>query len=136
MAELDRRRLAAVLAADAELELGSRAAPLLDGDPLGRVKDIGAPLLVVIDDGHWMDSASWELVRAVARDVHPVMIVLLTRPDPEPPAGGESRGPDDGSGRAQREFTTYLAEHGALLLGLEPLAPDVTEQIACDALAS
>ena len=94
----------------------------------------GAPLLVVIDDSHWMDSASWELVRAVARDVHPLMIVLLTRPDPEPPAGREPRGADDGSGRARREVTAYLAEHGALLLGLEPLAPDVTEQIACDAL--
>ena len=52
------------------------------------------PLLIVLDDCQWMDSASWELVRAVNRGVAPVMIVLLTRPMPEAPSpkGTENTG--------------------------------------------
>jgi class 3 adenylate cyclase/tetratricopeptide (TPR) repeat protein len=100
------------------------------------------PLLVVLDDCHWMDSASWELVRAVHRSVEPVMIVLLTRPMPEPspPAGAESTedakpsGRDEGTIYAASEVKMYLRERGAMVLRLQPLPPDVTEQIARDVL--
>lgn len=37
------------------------------------------PLLLLLDNAHWLDSASWSLVRLVARDVSPMMLVLLTR---------------------------------------------------------
>jgi class 3 adenylate cyclase/tetratricopeptide (TPR) repeat protein len=96
-----------------------------------------APLLVLLDDCQWMDSSSWELVRAVQRGVQPVMIVLLTRPLPERVAPADepgSAGPDDGAVDTATEVTAFLRERGALLLPLRPLPPDVTEQIARDSL--
>ncbi|MGY1786400.1 AAA family ATPase [Geodermatophilus sp. SYSU D00698] len=99
------------------------------------------PLLIVLDDCHWMDSASWELVRAVHRSVAPTMLVLFTRPVQEPspqdvePAGpGLPPGPDEGVARTATEVLTHLREHGALVLRLRPLPADVTEQIARDFL--
>ena len=38
------------------------------------------PLLVVIDDAHWLDSASWELLRACLRDVSPLLVIVTGRP--------------------------------------------------------
>ncbi len=40
----------------------------------------GSPLLIVLDDLHWFDSASWAVASAVARKVSPLLLVLLTRP--------------------------------------------------------
>ncbi|MCY1072942.1 AAA family ATPase [Archangium lansingense] len=41
------------------------------------------PRLVVLDDAHWMDSASWELALAVQRRVKRLLLVLSTRPPGE-----------------------------------------------------
>ncbi|OJT25589.1 hypothetical protein BO221_06870 [Archangium sp. Cb G35] len=41
------------------------------------------PRLVVLDDAHWMDSASWELALAVQRRVKRLLLVLSTRPPNE-----------------------------------------------------
>lgn len=41
-----------------------------------------APLLIVLDDVHWFDSASWALTLAAARKVSPMLLVMLTRPTP------------------------------------------------------
>ncbi len=38
------------------------------------------PLLLIVEDAHWLDSASWALIRLVVRDVHPLMLVIATRP--------------------------------------------------------
>lgn len=38
------------------------------------------PLLVVIEDVHWLDAASWELLRVLSRDVTRVMFLLAGRP--------------------------------------------------------
>ncbi len=46
----------------------------------------GKPLLIVIDDGHWMDSASWGLLRWVYDRHRALMLVLATRPGPKPSA--------------------------------------------------
>jgi class 3 adenylate cyclase/tetratricopeptide (TPR) repeat protein len=98
------------------------------------------PLLIVLDDCQWMDSASWDLVRAVQRNVEPVMLLLLSRPivEPAPPAsterGSDSPSPDDGAADTASEVRNYLRGHGAVALQLQPLAPDVTEQIARDFL--
>jgi class 3 adenylate cyclase len=45
-----------------------------------------SPLLVILDDLHWFDSASWAVALATARKVSPLLLVLLTRPMSEPPA--------------------------------------------------
>jgi predicted ATPase/class 3 adenylate cyclase len=42
------------------------------------------PLLLMLDNAHWMDSASWSLIRQVVRDVSPLMLVLVTRTLVEP----------------------------------------------------
>lgn len=42
------------------------------------------PLLVALDDGHWLDSASWELALAVFRQVSPVLLCISSRPLEEP----------------------------------------------------
>ncbi|HYO66955.1 MAG TPA: AAA family ATPase, partial [Archangium sp.] len=41
------------------------------------------PRLVVLDDAHWMDSASWELALAVQRRVKRLLLVVSTRPPGE-----------------------------------------------------
>ena len=38
------------------------------------------PLLLVLEDAYWMDSASWALARLVYRDVPSLLLVLATRP--------------------------------------------------------
>ncbi len=38
------------------------------------------PGVIIIEDAHWLDSASWALLRAVQRDVTPLMLVVAYRP--------------------------------------------------------
>jgi class 3 adenylate cyclase/tetratricopeptide (TPR) repeat protein len=51
----------------------------------------GQALLLVIEDGQWLDSASWGLLRHVARTVEPSLIMLATRPlvEDSPPVYSE-----------------------------------------------
>ena len=47
-----------------------------------------APRVVVLEDGQWMDSASWELAHAVRQRPVPLLLVVTTRPLADPlPAG-------------------------------------------------
>lgn len=43
-------------------------------------KASAARLVVVLEDGHWFDSASWSLALQVARDVRPLLLVVTIRP--------------------------------------------------------
>lgn len=43
-----------------------------------------APLQLILEDCHWLDSASWSLVRAAAEGVPGLLIVIVTRPLTEP----------------------------------------------------
>ena len=43
------------------------------------------PTALVIEDAHWLDSASWALLLAVSQRVHPLLLVLATRPMTAPP---------------------------------------------------
>jgi class 3 adenylate cyclase/tetratricopeptide (TPR) repeat protein len=45
-----------------------------------------APVLVIIEDAHWLDSASWALARLAAQRVERLLLVVVTRPLEEPPA--------------------------------------------------
>lgn len=47
-----------------------------------------SPLLLVFEDSHWLDSASWAVIEMVAARVHPLVLLLATRPmaEPMPPA--------------------------------------------------
>lgn len=43
-----------------------------------------SPTLLVLDEAHWLDSASWALVLAATNCPHPMLIVIATRPMSEP----------------------------------------------------
>jgi len=43
------------------------------------------PLVIVAEDAHWFDPESWSLTLALSQHVHPLLLVLTTRPLPEPP---------------------------------------------------
>ena len=78
-----------------------------------------APLLIVLDDAHWFDSASWALTRLVVARIRPLLLVLATRPLVEPL-------PDDYRRLRQDPATEYLR--------LEPLSPHDTLALVCDRL--
>jgi class 3 adenylate cyclase/tetratricopeptide (TPR) repeat protein len=40
----------------------------------------GQPMMIVIDDAHWLDSASWSLLERVRRDVSNLLLLVVTRP--------------------------------------------------------
>jgi hypothetical protein len=46
--------------------------------------DVARPHVLVLEDAHWLDSASWALARQVAEQVAPLLLVLATRPLSEP----------------------------------------------------
>ena len=45
------------------------------------------PLMIVIENGQWLDPASFELLLACSRLVKPIVMVIATRPVTEPTAG-------------------------------------------------
>ncbi|MFQ5615277.1 MAG: AAA family ATPase, partial [Anaerolineales bacterium] len=78
-----------------------------------------APLLLILGDAHWLDSASWALARFASLDVHPLLLVFVTRPLSPP---------------LPREYQAFL-EHPALShLVLENLPPEAILQLVCDRL--
>jgi class 3 adenylate cyclase/tetratricopeptide (TPR) repeat protein len=44
-----------------------------------------APLLLILEDCHWLDSASWALARQAVQQVPALQLVLVTRPLSDPP---------------------------------------------------
>jgi hypothetical protein len=47
-----------------------------------------APLLLILENAHWLDSASWTLARQVSKQVQPLLLVSAARPMDDPlPAG-------------------------------------------------
>lgn len=78
-----------------------------------------SPLLVVLDDAHWFDSASWALARQVVAQVRPLLLVLATRPLVEPlPA----------------EYRQLRTDAATERLQLEPLSAHDTLALVCDRL--
>ncbi len=56
------------------------------------------PTMVVLEDAHWLDSASWSLVLQVRRVIPPLLVVLTMRPNVDPaadPVGSLARRDDD-----------------------------------------
>ena len=76
-------------------------------------------MLIVFEDVHWLDSASWALALAIVRQVKPILLALVTRPIPNP---------------VPPEYQTLLNLPGVLRLQLEPLPSNNAIQIACHCL--
>jgi len=49
-----------------------------------KLATIETPVLLTIENGQWVDSASWSLLRLVMKDVHPLLLIIVTRPIAEP----------------------------------------------------
>jgi class 3 adenylate cyclase/tetratricopeptide (TPR) repeat protein len=80
-----------------------------------------APSLVVLEDAHWMDPASWALVAAAQRRVPSALLVLASRPMP---------------GEAPEELETVLSDSaGGRCLELAGLGPDDVHELAARSLA-
>ncbi len=78
-----------------------------------------SPLVVVLDDAHWFDSASWALARQVVAQVRPLLLVLATRPLVEPlPA----------------EYRQLRTDAATERLQLEPLSAHDTLALVCGSL--
>jgi class 3 adenylate cyclase/tetratricopeptide (TPR) repeat protein len=72
------------------------------------------PLLVIIEDVHWLDSASWSLLSAVTQAVSPLLVVLLTRPQ---------------GAATPAELRLLLAAASCTHIQLERMAPEETVQL-------
>jgi tetratricopeptide (TPR) repeat protein len=81
--------------------------------------DAASPLLLVLDDAHWFDSASWALTRRVVATVRPLLLVLATRPLTEP---------------LPEDYRRLRQEPATECLHLEPLGLDDTLSLVCNRL--
>jgi class 3 adenylate cyclase/tetratricopeptide (TPR) repeat protein len=77
------------------------------------------PTVLIIEDAHWLDSASWALTELVARSVRPLLLVVVTRPP---------------TGQVADEYVQLVNEPGAHYMQLEPLPPEDTEALIRDRL--
>ena len=78
-----------------------------------------SPVLIILDDGQWFDSASWAIARQVARRVPQILMALATRPLDEPVPADYS---------ALRKL-----EHAASI-PLTPLSRHETRMLVCERL--
>lgn len=101
---------------------------------LGRSRTV-----LVFDDVHWMDSSSWTLVRAVMKDVKPILVLLNLRPMAEPYPTGyaeveqltRSSGSVGAGGVVRLEGLSEPEIHALLLdyLGVRSLPPQMLKII-------
>jgi class 3 adenylate cyclase/tetratricopeptide (TPR) repeat protein len=90
------------------------------------------PLLVVLEDAHWLDSVSWALTRLVSRSVQPALLVIVTRPLTDPAPGEYTYLHDAAETRRLSLDTLSPAEIEAVIsqrLGVKRLPQPVTELI-------
>lgn len=77
------------------------------------------PKLVVLEDAHWLDTASWALALLAAQRLKRVLLVITTRPLSDPlPA----------------EYTQLLKLPGQQVLKLAALSPEATLTLVCQRL--
>lgn len=76
------------------------------------------PLLLVLEDAHWFDSASWALARRVAQ-VNPILQVIALRPLAEP---------------VPMEYRNLLTEPGTIHFRLVPLPPQEVQTLVSRSL--
>ncbi|MEM7034606.1 MAG: adenylate/guanylate cyclase domain-containing protein [Chloroflexota bacterium] len=50
----------------------------------GLLENYASHYVLILEDGHWLDSASWALVRAIQRQHPHILLAISTRPIPDP----------------------------------------------------
>ena len=78
-----------------------------------------SPRVLIIEDAHWLDSASWALAYETSRSVEGMLMVLATRPLSEPV-------PHEYTRLRERPTTTHLR--------LEPLPAEDIQMLVCQRL--
>ena len=78
-----------------------------------------APLLIVMEDLHWFDSASWALLVDVQQKVRPILLALNTRPLPDP---------------VPLQFKQLVESPGTNFMKLEAMLLDEVESLVCQRL--
>lgn len=78
----------------------------------------GAPLLLVIEDAHWLDSSSWALLDQVRTEHAPLLLAVTTRPFATPPP----------------EYRRLASSPGCHHLHLGQLNPQQVERLVCQTL--
>jgi len=78
-----------------------------------------SPLLIVLEDMHWFDSSSWDLLIDVQQKVRPVLLALNTRPL---------------SDQAHAQFKTIQDFEDSKLIRLEAMMLDDVESLVCQRL--
>jgi predicted ATPase len=78
-----------------------------------------SPLVLILEDAQWLDSASWALAQQVCQQVKPLLLLLVLRPMPAPlPA----------------EYDYFMTAPATRRLRLDGLALDETLALVCDRL--
>ncbi|MFN8458085.1 MAG: adenylate/guanylate cyclase domain-containing protein [Anaerolineae bacterium] len=79
----------------------------------------GQSYLLVLEDAHWLDSASWVVTEQVAQHAQPLLLLLATRPptDPVPP-----------------EYNQLIRSPHTEWLVLDSLPPEDTVKLVCHRL--
>ncbi|MBM4089269.1 MAG: hypothetical protein FJ276_07550 [Planctomycetes bacterium] len=80
-----------------------------------------SPMLLVLEDAHWHDTASWELTRRVTELDHNLLVVLVTRPMPSNPPN---------------EFSRILRDPRTTYVELGRLSPEDNAQFFCQCLGA
>ena len=83
------------------------------------------PLLLILDDAHWVDSASWALLLQVQRSLEPLLLVVATRP--------MSAVEGDGLG-APEDYGTLVGQPGTTRIDLREMAPEETLSLVAQRL--
>ncbi len=75
-----------------------------------------APKVLVLDDAHWIDSASWSLILQASREIPSLLTVLSSRPMPDP---------------VPEEWNTLLRDPRARSIHLQPLSVVNSIELVC-----
>jgi hypothetical protein len=75
-----------------------------------------SPRVLILEDAHWLDSASWALALLVSREIPSLLMVIAARPIDEP---------------LPMEYSQLLNARGAERLQLEPLPADDALALVC-----
>jgi hypothetical protein len=86
----------------------------------------GTPTVLVLEDAHWLDSASSALAIAVCRNLTPILLVLATRPPDEQGALVDDLG--------WAAYRRLLQTPGTTRLILDALSPEDVEALVCHRL--
>jgi predicted ATPase/class 3 adenylate cyclase len=78
-----------------------------------------APLLIILEDAHWLDSASWALAWQVNRDIQASLLVIAARPLRD---------------RLPEGYLHLRDAPDTRTLKLEPLSPAETQALVCQCL--